>query len=86
MLYDQCFLVTDVSNCSLFFKDPNLTPPPTRGETRDEKTERKVKHMYAIKRGCPPSLFAGNSRDFIYPGEVTGHRKISGNLYTHKWF
>jgi len=27
----------------LFLKDPNLTPAPTRGETRDEKTERKVK-------------------------------------------
>ena len=29
-------------------QDPKETPPPTRGETRDEKTERKVhiKYLY----------------------------------------
>lgn len=29
------------------FQDPETTPPPTRGETRDEKTERKVPFLSA---------------------------------------
>lgn len=37
------WLYTGLGKFVRVFEDPETTPPPTRGETRDEKTERKRK-------------------------------------------
>lgn len=58
-------------------QDPKETPPPTRGETRDEKTERKVHIKYLYEK----TLKHFSCTTEKYGARVNSHEEWLGNPF-----